>query len=456
MTTATALDFTYKYAFPSSVAETNQGSKLLLATCGARQDQPHFFDGELLRPREMGEMLFVLSEVVRTHFFLPRPALLDPVVTSSESMLRFEGFSGCCGVYARVDLPAEAFDSEIQGRGTTNVDFNNPMRAALLRLRDNEDSRLSVGSDSVELIKGNDSIVEKKVKLPIRWIKGFSEVQLYQPTMTVKLEVPASEAKRFLRSLPRTGMPKQPSYVTQTGRALRLSQREGRGAVRFAGTHRVRILEPLLRSAKSLRVWADEISGVTGWEVLLKAGRFFLMLSPEVYRGFFGEGQALTQLAGERWHDALPRVQAALKWQTILETTNLAKDLNFPQEEVEAALAVLGARGLTGFDANRGAYFHRELPFDLDRVEQLQPRLKSARKLLEAGKLRVLEEPGLPNTDSADVVVEGTGVMHTVRLRPEEDKCTCTWFSKYQGQRGPCKHILAARMLIENDNEEEL
>ena len=71
-------------------------------------------------------MLLVLSDVVRTHFFLPQPALLDPVVTSNEAMLRFEGFSGCCGVYARVDLPAEAFDSDIQGRGTTNVDFNNP------------------------------------------------------------------------------------------------------------------------------------------------------------------------------------------------------------------------------------------------------------------------------------------------------------------------------------------
>ena len=73
----------------------------------------------------------------------------------------------------RVDLPAEAFDSELQGRGTTNVDFNSPMRAALGRLRDQDDARLAVGSDRVELSKGEDSVVEKKVKLPIRWIKGI-------------------------------------------------------------------------------------------------------------------------------------------------------------------------------------------------------------------------------------------------------------------------------------------
>ena len=128
---ATALDFTYRYAFPSAVGETEHGFGLRLATCGAQHEQPHFFDGRMMAPREMGEMLLVRSDVVRTHFFLPRPALLDPVVTSNETMLRFEGFSGCCGVYARLDIPAEAFQSDHLGRGTTNVDFNNPMRAAL-------------------------------------------------------------------------------------------------------------------------------------------------------------------------------------------------------------------------------------------------------------------------------------------------------------------------------------
>ena len=56
----------------------------------------------------VGDLLSVLCEVVRTHFFQPQPPNLDPVITSSPEMLRFEGFSGCCGVYARVDLPAQS------------------------------------------------------------------------------------------------------------------------------------------------------------------------------------------------------------------------------------------------------------------------------------------------------------------------------------------------------------
>ncbi|MDR1187609.1 MAG: SWIM zinc finger domain-containing protein [Bifidobacteriaceae bacterium] len=26
-----------------------------------------------------------------------------------------------------------------------------------------------------------------------------------------------------------------------------------------------------------------------------------------------------------------------------------------------------------------------------------------------------------------------------------QDRCTCPWWVKYHGTRGPCKHVLAAR-----------
>ena len=445
---ATALDFTYRYAFPSGMAATNRGAGLRLATCGANQEQPHFFNGRMLAPRETGEMLLTLSNVVRTHFFLQRPALLDPVVTSNEAMLRLEGFSGCCGVYVRVDLPVEAFEGECFGRGTTNVDFNNPMRAALTRLRDNQDVRFAVGADGVELKRGRESVVEKKVKLPVRWIKAFSEVQLYQPGMQLKLEVSGAEARRFVRSLPKSGAPKRPSYVTPSGKSIRLSQRASKGAVQFIGTHRVRVLETLLNTAKSLRIWFDEDNGTTGWEVVLKAGRFFLMLSPEIYRGFSGEGQALEKLAGDRWKDALPWVQEQLDWQARVDIGELTKSSKHSSEEIEAALAVLGSRGLAGYDLGREAYFHRQLPFDLKRVEELQPRLKAARKLIEGGGIKQLST-GVDG--QIEIEVPGTGVTHLVRLRPDGDRCSCPWFSKHQGKRGPCKHILAARMFHDGD-----
>jgi hypothetical protein len=439
-----ALDFTYQYAFPSSVAPSGTGKpRLALATCDADHARPHFFDGRVRQPRIMGEMLYTLSDVVRTHFFLPMPEIRDPVLTSNEQLLRLEGFSGCCGVYARVDLPAEAFDGECHGRGTTNVDFNTDMRNALLRLRDEEDVQFAVGADEVVLSRGNQKTVEKKVKLPLRWIKGFSEVQAYQPRLELKMEVNSAEALRFVRTLPKAAKPKMPSYAVYAGRSMRLSQRHQKGAVPILGTHRVKVIEGLLPRAQSLKVWADDDSGASAWEVCYPIGCFFLMISPEVFRGFSGEGQMLSALANPPSDLVISKVRASMKWQSQLDAARLAGDLGLGQAEVEGALAVLGSRGLAGFDATTQQYFHRELPFDLDKVEEMQPRLGNARKLIEAGQVKCLP-------DGATYEVQGTGTIHRVHLSADQQSCTCPWFSKYLGQRGPCKHILAASIVQED------
>ena len=129
------------------------------------------------------------------------------------------------------------------------------------------------------------------------------------------------------------------------------------------------VIEPLLLRARSLKVWADEDSGASAWEVCYPQGSFFLMISPELYRGFSGEGQVLSALAKPPPEVVIAKVRASLKWQSQLDPDNLAAALGLNAGEVSGALAVLGSRGLAGFDANAQQYFHRELPFDLARVE---------------------------------------------------------------------------------------
>lgn len=455
MASATARDFTYRYPFASYVGTEGSQRGLTLATCDLRRGHPHFFSGKLREPRAAAELLLVLCEVVRTHFFEPRPANLDPIVTSSPDVLRFEGFSGCCGVYARVDLAAEAFDREIAGRGTTNVDFNSAMRRTLGRLREGDEAWLRVGIEGVELGHADETIVEKKVKLPLRWLKGLSEVQAYQPRLELRLEVPAAEVRRFLRSLPSGKGPARTSYVVQTGPALRLTQIKSPRAIPLNGTRRVRVLEPLLATAGNVRIWVDDDARTSAWEVQFPTCRLFLMLSPELYRGFSGEGQILESLAGSSWQEALPYVQAQLAGQSQIDSGALADKLGLNVAEVDAALAVLGSRGLAGFDVSTGRYFHRVLPFDLGDVAALQPRLKGSQKLVAEDQVKILNELG---GGAFDVSVAGTNVTHHVRLRPDGDRCTCPWYSKHQGRRGPCKHVLAARILIkqrETENEEE-
>jgi hypothetical protein len=458
MSAAAQLSYTYRYVQSSELARQGPDWGLRLATCGGTSAQhaehPFFFDGLMRQPHVVAGMLLTLAKVVSTRFWMPlAPGVLDPVVTSSEEVLRFEGFSSCCGVYARADLGADLFDAEIRGRGTTNVDFNAAMRAALAQLRQSDSVRLAVGAEEVQLSRGAEAVVEKKVKLPVRWVKGFTEVQAYLPALAPRFTIAAQEALRFLRAVPRSTNLKQPWWVTELGRGLRLSQRETKGAVRVTGLERIRILEPLLPYARELRVWAAEGSAVSAWEVIFPVGRFCILISPEVIRGFSGEGQVLEQLAGKSGPDALPHVRSALRWQARIDAADVSARSGLDANQIQAALAILGSRGLVGFDLAAGAYFHRELPFDMDKVEALHPRLLDARKLVAQNQVRIVNQTGVGDDLRAEAYVQGTDVEHRVRLQPEGDKCTCPWYGKHQGDRGPCKHVLAARIVLCPDEE---
>ena len=407
----TSTSVTYRYAFASDMY-SGASRSLDAATfkLGRTVEHPYLFRGKVLHSLGFAKYLSLLSKIVKTHFFLHLdPNYLDPVVTVAGDMIRLECFSGCCGVYARADLPMRAFDGEPVGTGTTNVDFGHKMQLALARITDHEPLEFRVGRDQVELETKTESVIERKVELPVRWVKSFTEVQPLQKQLRDRIQVDRRHATQFFRSLPKGKSPKQKMYATTTGSSMRLTTRKSKGAVPFSGVHRVRVLESLMPTCDFLRVWADEDSGVSGWEIQGAAGRFFALLSPEPYRGFSGEGQNLTQLATEPWE--------------------------FTQ---------------AGFDVVQQSDFERELPLDLSGFVRLQPRLKNANKLLEAGGLSIVKTLA---GGEYDVIVPSRQTEHYVRIRKEGDACSCRWFSRYQGKRGPCKHVLAAKMYVESVGE---
>jgi len=296
----------------------------------------------------------------------------------------------------------------------------------------------------------SDKVVERKVKLPVRWIKGFCEVQAYQPRMTPHFELSQNDARTLFRAFPKGSSAKRPVHITRTGRTMRLASRPQRGSVQLEGTDRVRVLEPLLPYTKQLNIWYDEDAHTSGWEMQFGIGRMFTLVSPGLNRGFSGEGQMLSRLATGQWQNAMPAVTDSLNWQSQIDITDISRNSQAGEAEIESALAVLGARGLVGFDVSSSKYFHRVLPFDLEKVEKQQPRLVAARKLIDAGGVKLFEE----TNDGPNYQVAGSDVKHFVRLRPDGDRCTCQWFNRHQGQRGPCKHILAARIVADGEDAE--
>ena len=81
-------------------------------------------------------------------------------------------------------------------------------------------------------------------------------------------------------------------------------------------------------------------------------------------------------------------------------------------------------------------WFRRELPFPPERLAADPPRLRDAKALLTAGAVTF--------RDDGEAVVDSAEKRYAVRLDPA--RCSWPWWSKHPGDRGPCKHLLAARL----------
>ncbi len=430
----------YSYPRPSAVEDRAGG-----VGCVLIGDRGGLFRGRCAQPRITALALRGVAQVVMSRFYTPPgvlQTLLDPVVTVGRRAVRFEGFSGCCSTYARLDLGEQAFaDVDERTPGTTNVDFQGPMRAALAGVRDATPFYLEVGRDAVAVDTGSAQVIEREVPFPTRWLKGLGEVQAVMSRMAPCTTVDRVEALRFLRALPPATRDR--AFVVPTGRGLRLSQRDVPGGVPVVGVERLKALKDLLPHAERLRIYTEPF-GASAWVLELGAARFTLTLTPGRWRGFSGEGQLLASLATAGDAEAvLMRVRAGLKWQDALDLDGLAADAGVDVGTVHEALAMLAARGLVGFDLVDGVWFSRELPFDLARIEALHPRLVDARKLVATGAVELA--PG-----GAAGTVRSGDVTYRVELGPDAETCTCPWFAKERGERGPCKHVLAVQIALED------
>jgi SWIM zinc finger len=444
----------YRYQFSSSLVDDAGQRQLRLATSGGPAANPQFFRGRLVSPVVASDLLLTLGDVARARFHVP-PGMLarilllaDPVATCADDRLRFEAFSACCSVYGRADFLPDGFDGEIVGRGTTNIDMGSELRAALAGLRDRSELGLAVGASSVEVTADGESAVERRVPLPSRWLRGFLEVQAIQADLEPVATLDATGLRAFFRSIPKSP-PKGPVWLSPTGRGLRISHHDaGAGAVPVAGLTRLRLFQRMLRHASSLRFYARSGEGSTGWQIDAPGGRLTIVLSPEVWRGFSGEGRGLHRLADAASDGAVAAVRAALGWEPRLDVPAISTATGITAAGVDRALAALAVSGIVGFDLADAGFFRRELPFDADRGERLQPRLRDARRLIGASAVRV------ESADESGVTawVAGAGsVEYRVRATADGWACTCPWYGKHRGDRGPCKHVLAVQIVATDD-----
>lgn len=428
-----------EYATPSSFSRADGSATLSLGTSGGSwagdAASPVFFDGIVGRAGALATAMLVLGRVATTRFYVP-PGMLaailrtaDPVFTSTPDGLRLEAFSPCAGVYARFDLDASVVDASKVTSGVTNVDFNEGMRSLLSGLATGEPLHLSVASEGVTVRSLDGAVTEKKVVLPERWLRSFAESQVIAAPMTVRAEPDVIALRRFVRDLPRTTPTTTVGWVQPVASGLRLASSQVAGSIGLAGPERLRVIEPLLPFVESVRVYSDG-GAASFWEFTTALGRFTLGLSVAKSRGFSGEGGLLDSLstAVESHADLVER---ELRFDPRVDVAALTTATGLDSPAVTSALGALAAHGLLGFDAHAQTWFHRPLPYDAALTGSLHPRLAAANSL--AGQVAA-------NADGSFAVG-----AYRVRLG-STDTCTCPWYGKHRGDRGPCKHVLAARM----------
>ncbi len=399
----------YRYGSSSVVRDRGDGREVLLATSGGMTEvgparRPRFFSGFLTDPAPAALGMLACAAVARSRYCLSGSVLAmlrDPVVTSSQGLLRFESFSSCCGVHARLDLLPGALGDPPLVAGTTNVDFNDPMRAALGGAAVSGPLLLSVGSGELVV----DTL-------------GGSVTRALAPALG-----------------------QRPLWASPAAGTFALGTTARRGAACVAGPHRLAELGPLFRFARGLRAYGPDVDAgaaeaPSAWELDLGSARFTLTLSAEKYRGFSGEGALLELLADEDVAADALLVGAVLDWNSRIDARLLGTELAIGSERVSSALAYLAASGRVGYDLADESYFRRELPFG-PALETMHPRLASARALVESGAVTL---------SVGGAVVRSGDSAHRVTIGDGTSRCTCPWWGKHQGSRGPCKHVLAARL----------
>ena len=414
-------------------------------------NDPLFFNGEIINPTIVSGGLLVLSDIVGTRYFKYVPVdLRDPILSAQGDRLRAECFSACNGVYARMDVFQSALDGDIL-YGTTNVDIGNNLRKSLLNIRHGDRLKLRIGDEGLKTLHSKnldnksvltDIVTQRPVKMPDRWIRALGNCAMLHQNMKYKFHVEGMQAKSFIAMLPPVTGKEKSGWLTPTKTGVILKSGEEKNSVYISGLHRLSALKKVMSNVNSIFFYAPE-NGEPGQmmlEVCMTGANITLSLTAKSYEGYSGEGALLDSLSNPKILECADKIDNILNFESRLDIDKISKSIGIVKNDMNDAMELLAVSGKLGFDVREGAFFHRELPDDPDRVLKDNPRLVGAKKLVEDTEYI---EDNIWHVRSGETTYR---VIYPADENLDNAKCTCTWYLKHQNSRGPCKHILAVKL----------
>ena len=414
------------------------------------ENDPLFFNGEIIYPTIVSGGLLVLADIVSTRYFKYVPvAQRDPILSAQGDILRAECFSACNGVYARMDLFQSALDGEIL-YGTTNVDIGSNLRKSLFNVKQGDRLKFRIGDDGWKALHSKnldgsvltDIHIQRPVKMPDRWVRELGNCALLHQNMEYKFHIEGMQAKSFIAMLPAATGKERSGWLTPTKTGVMLKPKEEKNSVYISGLHRLSALKRIMSNVNAVYFYApnDGESGQMMIEVCMTGANITLSLTAKSYEGYSGEGALLDSLSTPKILECADKIDNILNFESRLDIDKISKSIGIVKNDMNDAMELLAVSGKLGFDVRDRVFFHRELPDDPDRVLKDNPRLVGAKKLVEDTEYI---DDNIWHVKSGDTTYR---VIYPTDENLENAKCTCTWYLKHQNSRGPCKHILAVKL----------
>lgn len=408
--------------------------------------------------------------------------ILDPVVSIFPDQLTFEVFSKDEGAYAMLSIDREAF--EIDGEvkcGTTNIDFSNEFITAIKQMRSHKETFIDISSEQVaiETTKDNDTkkTIEKKLKLPDSWLRGFLQVQsasllsytkfdlkpidLYNVIRHLSLNKDQKKGGRAIKielvpgQVPKLVLEPWNIVIETSGSIYKGSRPE---IIRLWGRKRLKILSGLLGMADSIEVYLLG-SGMPAYFVVKMGLATFTLAVTGFSSSNWSQGVMFDLLLPRenKENKTLELIIKSLNKKTLMTIDELKADLKIDDKELLSGLQNGCQKGLIMYDMH-----HCRLRPLLDQMptwDELKFRNIKERKAhdLIAQKDSVtleseehIHEVGVELVGKVKVKEEKREYRPLLRITAEgrilKADCTCSFFRKHKLKEGPCEHLISLRM----------
>jgi hypothetical protein len=405
--------------------------------------------------------------------------VLDPVITVHPDELSFECFSQDESSYGRLACSHNVFkDSGEFMCGTTNVDYSHTLYNEFQKIRDYKETRLDIDATGFTVQTGMDADYnEVKIDLPDSWVRGFLQVSSAMTLPGYHFDLHPLDLQNFffiLRRYKEKKGPRSMKFLLQPGEPVRvvfepwnheiscprsIYYGPSSAEIRIWGRRRLLILERLLSATKRFHVTllgsgmpsfflADMgdmtfTLGLSGWTAndWSRSGNFDLMAP----RGICSDEDKI-------------RVFQALQQSWYESAGSIASRLSLSEATASSALSAWCQAGRVMFDVKNQVYRVRELsrePLPMEQLRFANEREQASQEMLHKAQIQ-----GSIHAD-ADGIRRMNGKVKTHQLfdvtlfidadeRLINGRCTCNFYRQNKLHLGPCEHMLALRMKLQN------